>query len=167
MQKKLFFMVLLTVCTLQCNPYTKPLKYYSGPDLPESEICFLIKPKGVAVMSLNGTMGKKSWRGGHNALVYSDFQAILELKPGEHMLIMALHMEVYNPSSNTKITITSRGNKGWKFTGQAGHIYLIAPDPYEMTDDNWQPYIKDITGSHFAQKEIIPTIRKYKSESKK
>jgi hypothetical protein len=166
MQKKHFyFIVLLAICTLQCSPYAKPLKFYSGPDLPESQICFLVKPSGVIIASLDGATGGKSVLGGNNALVGMRGRKILELKPGQHTFHVGINVTIFHSGGRQTKVRSRRGYRG-KFTGQAGHIYLIKPDPYKNYYA-WRPYISDITGTYFAQQEIIPAIREQKAKSKK
>ncbi|MDY6793076.1 MAG: hypothetical protein SWH54_17560 [Thermodesulfobacteriota bacterium] len=166
MQKKLYyFIVLLAIGTLQCSTHTKLLKFYSGADLPESEICFLVKPGGVVVASLDGATGGKSALGGNNALVGMRGTKILELKPGQHTFHVGINITIFH-SGGRRTTVRSRRGYVGRFTGQAGHIYMIKPDPYKNYHA-WRPYISDITGTSFAQQEIIPAIREQKSKSKK
>jgi len=166
MQKKLFyFIILLAIGTLQCSSSTKTLKFYSGPDLPESEICFLVKPGGVIIASLDEATGGKSALGGNSALVGMRGRKILELKPGQHTFHVGFNVTIFH-TGGRQTKARSRGGYRGKFTGQAGHIYLIKPDPYKNYYA-WRPYISDITGTYFAQQEIIPAIREQKTKSKK
>ena len=150
MQRKILWLVFLT-CILPiigCS-YLSPYKIYSVSELPESQVCFLVKNKPIGIWSLDGD---SHWSRG-KGIGQSTY--ILELGLGSHRLAV----------SYSKKGERSQGDVFLEFVGEADHVYRIEYDIKEYGKiRRWKPRIEDITYTEFTATHIMPLVRRHKAK---
>lgn len=150
-------------------------RMYSGPELPQDKVCFLIKPCEISIASLDKRTAPPHWLTGQilPLIPSGGFgeEDLVELLPGSHNL--KIGFTYYGPSR----TCWSKNNLPLTFEGAVGHIYAINPDfagsrKKQWHQDwfgtrhvtNWQPRIEDITNTEYANEKIMPKIRNHKAK---
>ena len=175
-------------------------KMYSGPELPQDEVCFLVKPKFISITSLDKHLAKTALLTGETTALNPSgapwVETTVELLPGPHNLtVNFIYTDYQSPSyyyydytlgysySAAYPMYRSEKDISLTFEGVAGHIYSISPDSAGIQNfclrskkqwhrdwfgtrhvTGWQPRIEDITNSEYANKKIMPKIRKHKTK---
>ena len=120
---------------------------YSGPELPQDEVCFLVKPKFISITSLGGYPAPTAWLSGVELdLIPSSViggEKLVELLPGSHNLAVNFAYYYSRPygydyTSGYVYTNTSKYSSEedvlLTFEGVAGRIYAIRPDSDEIVN---------------------------------
>lgn len=119
-------------------------RMYSGPELPQDEVCFLVKPKIISITSLDKQLAKTALLTKEtvslNPSVAPWVETTVELLPGPHNLTVNFIYTDYQSPSYYYYDYTSgysyatypiyRSEKdvSLTFEGVAGQIYAIRPD---------------------------------------
>ena len=172
MMQRAVLSVLLVLCLFGitgCAGYEPLVRWYTGPELSESEVCYLVKPFPYRITYLDGKGKKtKNWLEGGNCLFHRSY-AIIELKPGPHKVSIIIHESEYrsNGIESTVTTWYTKGEVPLSFTGQAGRIYSIKPSG-DMLNQYYigKFWIEDITDSKRANESTLPYIRRLKAQGK-